>query len=297
MGNLYYAQNQVEKAISIWTVALISRPEDATTCLNLAVAFNKKNMKFESIKYFEKYLKYEENKSSEEYKRVKNQIQTCYQVANECLITGAQLHSENQTEKAANYYFKCLANYPNLSKANLNLGSIFFSNKNLELAIKYWLVASHIEPNYEKVYSNLAIAYDMNRQFDYAYCNYYKYMNFLINKNENLVESHLILAKKHLANNEFYEAIDEYKNYSILNPTEKETNKELIKKLETYLNPEAAIIENCFKRGNELINAGHFAEAKLYFFRIMKLSSPQLLEFSKAKAKYSQCEKSEVGMR
>ena len=57
LGNLYYKNSQVEKAISFWLVALISKPEDSQTCLNLAIAFNEKTMRFESIKYFEKYLK------------------------------------------------------------------------------------------------------------------------------------------------------------------------------------------------------------------------------------------------
>lgn len=316
IGNLYFKNGQVEKAISFWLVALISKPEDATTNLNLAIAFNQKMMRFESIKYFEKYLKYEENKTTTEYLKVKSKIHHCFNVANEYLRLGAQFQVDGVDKKAAACYFKSLANYPNLSKTNLNLGSIFFSDKNLELAIKYWRRASHIDPNYAKIYSNLAISYDLMKKFDYAYCYYYQYMNFVIgdkeeyykankrllkikpylNENENLVEKHLDLAKDHLAKNEFFEAIDEYKNYSILKPESQQENKEIIKKLETYLNPELSIIASCFDIGNNLINEGRYSEAKPYFFRIMKLSSPQYLEFSKARAKFSQCEKAEAGM-
>ncbi|MBP7211806.1 tetratricopeptide repeat protein, partial [bacterium] len=304
LGNYYYAQKKVEKAISMWTVALISRPEDSVTSLNLAVAFNEKGMRFEAIRYFEKYLKYETDKNSEEYKRVKNTIQNCFQVANECLQIGAKLHSENNPKQAGEYYFKALANYPNLSKVNLNLGSIFFGDKNFDLAIKYWLTALHIEPDYEKIYSNLAVAYDMKRQFDYAYCYYYKYMNFLINnkqeyykanqrllkikpyinKNEYLIDEHLKKAEEYIKNCQFYDAIDEYKNYSILRPEEKDKYKELILKLETYLNPEKEIIKNCFNVGNELINSKQYGEAQVYFVRIMRLSSPQSLDYTKARA-------------
>lgn len=315
LGNVYYKNEQVEKAISFWLVSLISKPEDANTNLNLAIAFNQKEMRFESIKYFEKYLKYAENKTSQEYLTIKQNIHHCYNVANEYLNIGAQLQSEEQEKKAAACYFKSLANYPNLSKTNLNLGSIFFTDKNLDLAIKYWRTASHIDPNYGKIYSNLAISYDLLKQFDYAYCYYYRYMNFVmsdkqeyykvnqrllkikpfLNENPNLIEKHLKLAEEHLSRSEFHEAIDEYKNYSILKSGEQQTYKEIIKKLESYLNPELSIISSCFDIGNQLINEGKYSEAKPYFFRIMKLSSPQYLEFSKAKAKYSQCEKAESG--
>lgn len=315
LGNLHYKNGQIEKAISLWLVALISRPEDADTNLNLAIAFNEKMMRFESIKYFERYIKYCENKSGSEYVRIKSKIQHCFNVANQYLTLGAQLQSEENNKKAAACYFKSLANYPNLSKTNLNLGSIFFTDKNLELAIKYWKIASQIEPNYDKVYSNLAISYDLMKEFDYAYCYYYRYMNYImsnkdeyykvnrrllkikpfLNENPKLVERHLERAHAHMAKSEFSDAIDELKNYSILKPEEHNNYKDMIKKLESYLNPELSIIETCFEIGNRLMNEGNFAQAKPYFFRIMKLSSPQYLEFSKARAKYSQCEKMDAG--
>lgn len=314
LGNLYYKNGEAEMAISYWLVALISRPEDSNTCLNLAIAFNQKMMRFESIKYFEKYIKYADDKSSSTYMKVKHKITHCFNVANQYLTLGAQLHSQNQEKKAAACYFKSLANYPNLSKTNLNLGSIFFSDKNLELAVKYWKIASHIDSDYDKIYSNLAISYDLMKQFDYAYCYYYRYMNYVmsnkdeyyktnrrllkikpyLNEHPEAIEKHLELAKAHIAKSEFHDAIDEFKNYSILKPEGQSEYKDIIKKLESYLNPEISIIANCFEIGNKLIGEGRYSEAKPYFFRVMRLSSPQYLEFSKARAKYSQCEKAEA---
>lgn len=313
IGNLYYRNGEIEMAISFWLVSLISRPEDENTNLNLAIAFDKKNMRFESIKYFERYIKYAENKSSAEYVKVKNKIQYCFNVANQYLNFGVKFQSEGLDKKAAACYFKSLANYPNLSKTNLNLGSIFYSDKNLELAIKYWLAAMHIDRNYDKIYSNLAISYDLMKKFDYAYCYYYQYMNYVIgdkdeyykanrrllkikpylNEHPELINKHLELAKEHIARSEFNDAIDEFKIYSILKPEEHQEYKDIIKKLESYLNPELEIIARCFEIGNDLINEVRYSEAKPYFWRIMKLSSPQYLEFSKARAKYSQCEKLE----
>lgn len=314
IGNLHYKGGNIEQAISFWLVALISRPEDSQTCLNLAIAFNQKMMRFESIKYFEKYIKYSDDKSSAEYMKIKAKVQHCFDVANKYLMLGAQLQAEEQDKKAASCYFKSLANYPNLSKTNMNLGSIFFTNKNLDLAVKYWTIASHIDPNYGKIYANLAISYDLMKKFDYAYCYYYRYMNFImgdkdeyyktnqrllkikpyLNKHPETIKKHLDLANEHLSHSRFYEAIDEYKNYSILNPEETQKYKDIIKKMESYLSPEISIIESCFEIGNQLVNEGRFAEAKPYFFRVMKLSSPQYLEFSKARAKYSHCERAET---
>lgn len=242
-------------------------------------------------------------------------MEHCIHVANEYLACGIKYQSENIPEKAAQCYFKSLANYPNFSKTNLNLGSIFFADKNYELALKYWKASAHIDPNYDKIYSNLAITYDMMQKFDYAYCCYYRYMDFVIgnkeeydkvnrrllkikpylNGHKELIPIHLEKSKKHLANSEFYESIDELKNYIILKPEEKDNYKDLIKKLESYLNPEKNIIAACFETGEALIKEGKYSEAKHYFSRIMKLASPQLLEFSKAKAKFAQCSNAELG--
>ena len=311
LGNLHYKNGQVEKAISFWMVALISKPEDSATSLNLAIAFNQKMMRFESIKYFEKYLKYSKEKNTEEYAQIKHKITHCCNVAMEYLALGVNCQSSGDDKKAAACYFKSLANYPNLSKSNLNLGSIFFSDKNMELAIKYWKMASYIDPCYGKIYSNLAISYDMSEQFDYAYCYYHRYLNYVIankeeynkvngrllkikvylNKNPKMADTHLAMAKGHLANSEFNEAIDEFRNYSILKPEDAAQYKDLIGKLEAYLNPEAAIIAICFEKGNALAMNGDYEGAKPYFFRVMNLSSQNSLEFSKAKAKYNACEK------
>lgn len=315
IGNLYYKTNQTEMAISFWLVALILKPEDAQTSLNLAVAFEKKEMRFESIKYFEKYLKYEDNKSSSEYKKIKERMQNCFNVASQYLKMGVELQAQNESEKAANCYFKSLANYPNFSKTNLNLGSIFFSDNNLELAIKYWKASMHIEPNYPKIYSNLAISYDMNKQFDYAYYYYNTYMNYVVNDKEeyykvnrrfsklkvylkdhaHLFDKHLELAQKYLANSQVYEAIDEFKIYSFLKPEEQNAHKDIIQKLEAYINPEREHITKGFEQGEKLIQERKYSDAKHFFWRIMILSSPQSTEYSKAKTKYSQCEKAELG--
>lgn len=315
LGNLCYKNDQVDKAISYWLVALVTKPEDATTCLNLGVAFNEKNMRFESLKYYEKYLKYEEDKGSQAYSQIKKTMEHCIHVANEYLAHGIRFQSEGSPEQAAKCYFKSLANYPNFSKTNLNLGSLFFADKNYELALKYWKISAHIDPHYDKIYSNLAITYDMMKKFDYAYCYYYRYVNYVFGKNQEfekinrrllkikpflnkhaeMTDIHLEKAKKYMANSEFYEAIDEYKNYTILKPEEKEKYKDIIKKLESYMYPEKYVIAECFETGENLIKEGKFSEAKSHFARIMKLSSPKLLEFSKAKAKLAQCSNAEIG--
>lgn len=316
IGNVYYKKGQAEKAISFWLAALVTKPEDYSTLLNLAIAYNSKSMQFEAVKYFERYLKYAEEQDSQNYNQVKQSVEQRLHTANEYLNLGMQYHSQNEVQKALDCYLTSWDSCPNLFTTNLNLGSIFFADKKLDLAIKYWKVASYIDVNNAKVYSNLAISYDMATQFDYAYCYYNRYMNLIINdreeyykankrllklkpyinENEYLIDIHLDRANEYLANAQYFDAIDEFKNYSILCPEKNHEYKELIKKLESYLNPELDIIVGCLEKGTLLMNSGRYAEAKPYFYRVMVLSSPQYSEYSKARSKFSQCERAEKGI-
>lgn len=316
IGNVHYKKGQVEKAISFWLAALITKPEDATTLLNLAISYNSKSMQLEANKYFEKYLKYAEDQNSQNYHQVKQSMEQRIHSANEYLSLGMQFHSQNELQQAMNCYLKALESYPNSFQANLNLGSIFFMDKKLDHAIKYWKTASYIDSNHAKVYSNLAISYDMSTQFDYAYCYYNRYMDLVINdkeeyykanrrilklkpyinENEHLIGVHLDKANEYISNAQYHEAIDEFKNYSILSADKNSEYKELIKKLESYLNPELDIIIGCLEKGTMLMNAGRYTEAKHYFYRVMILSSPQYSEYAKARSKVAQCERAEKGI-
>lgn len=313
LGNLSYKDGHIEKAISFWISALVSKPEDANTCRNLAVAFGKKEMKSASIKYFKKYLKYEEDKTSQDYVQVKNKIEECLKSANRFLHAGEQLQMAKDDKKAMEYYLKSAALYPNIAKTHINLGNIFFAQKNYSSAVKHWSISSYLDKNFYKIYSNLAFAYEMLQKFDYAYCYYSRYLNCIannkddyaqtnkrllkikpyINSHPELISKHLELAQKHLSNNEFEEAIDEFKNYSILKPEEKDTYNEIIERLQNCMEPELSIISHCFEEGNKLFSEKKYSQAKYYFDRIMKLSSPQYVEFSSAKTKFSQCERAE----
>ena len=70
IGNYYYKKNNIETAIGYWLASLVAMPEEPTANLNLAVAYTLKKMNLESFIYYEKYLKYAQNRSSEKYIKI-----------------------------------------------------------------------------------------------------------------------------------------------------------------------------------------------------------------------------------
>ena len=74
IGNCYFRKLDANKAIENWMMARSISPRDEFVCLNLAIAYFAKNMLFESVFYYEKYLKYAQNKDTNQYKSIQKNI-------------------------------------------------------------------------------------------------------------------------------------------------------------------------------------------------------------------------------
>ena len=76
LGNIFYKKEDLKNAIENWVCAFAYKPYDAAVCLNLATSYFSKNMKFQSVFYYEKYLKYANDKGHA-YSAIKNSISKC----------------------------------------------------------------------------------------------------------------------------------------------------------------------------------------------------------------------------
>jgi len=308
MGNLYYKTGNISQAIENWLTALTIEPDDARINLNLAIAYTDIDNRSLAIRYYEKYLKYESNKN-DEYLLIENKINSYKETANIYLKEGADFQRSSNLKAALDCYIKALANYPNYSKTNFNIGSLFFMDHNYNQSIKYWLRSYFIDDSYPKTMLNLAISYDCSRQFDYAYCFYARYTDYIldnktelskvsnrmhqiknhINKNPYLIDKHLEKASDLYHNNDFYHARVEYKNYIMLKPEDKEIYMPIIQKINYYLNPEAKVIEELTKKAILLSQEERYAEASLIYEKAVKLCDENSVEYSHLKAKYTMC--------
>lgn len=309
LGNYYYKKNKIETAIGYWLASLVSMPEEPTSNLNLAVAYTLKKMDFEAFNYYEKYLKYAQDKTNEKYQQIQQKVERNKKLANDYLKLGVQYQGVKDKLSALKCYKRAASYCPVFSKIHLNIGSLYYADKNYEEAIKYWIKASYIDPNYTKILSNLALSYDVLQQWDYAFCYYTRYGNLVmsdlteynkvvsrghkikpvLNSNPYLISRHLDYAKEAFAQCDYYKALNEFENYIILAPKEIETYGDMVTKLKTFLNPEKTIITSCQTKGKELLDARKFEEASKYFARILVLSKNGSLEYTDAKRKLGVC--------
>lgn len=309
LGNYYYKKGNTDTAISYWLASLVSMPEEPTSNLNLAVAYTSKNMSLEAFIYYEKYLKYAQDKMNDKYLEIQKQVERNKKLANDYLKLGVQYQSAQDKLSALKCYKRASKYCPVFSKIHLNLGSLYYSDKNYQEAVKHWTKAHFLDPAYDKIISNLALSYDMLQQYDYAYCFYQRYGKLVIsnaneynkvisrchkikpvlNANPYLVSRHLDYAKEAFSNCNYFKALNEFTNYVILNPKEMENYGDLIKKIENYLNPEKNIISSCMLKGKKLVDDRKFEEATPYLARILVLAKNGSLEYNDAKRKLGVC--------
>lgn len=310
LGNYYYGKNKLEKAISYWMASLLSMPEEPTANLNIAVAYAAKEMKTEAFIYYERYLKYAQNKTSEKYLKIKKRIEKSKKLGGDYLKLGVQMQAQGDKISALKCYKRAAHYYPVSSKAHLNLGSVYFADNNLEEAVKHWTNALYLDPHYPKIINNLAISYDMLKKFDYAYSYYSRYAKYvqnnqleldkvttrchklkpILNSNPYLITNHLEAAEQAISECNYFKALNEYKNYIMLEPNAVQAYAPLINKIDDYLNPERGIIENCIIHGRKCMTGDkNFEEAQQYFARVLVLADNNSQEYIEAKGRLLLC--------
>lgn len=310
IGNYYYQKNKIEKAISYWFASLLSMPEEPTSNLNLAVAYSLKGFHTESFIYYDRYLKFAQDKTSPKYLSIKAKMDKNKKLGNDYLKLGVQYQSYNDNKSALKCYMRAAKYCPVYSKIHLNIGSIYYAEKNYEESVKHWTNALYLDPHYPKIINNLAVSYDLMKKFDYAYCYYSRYSKYIANKqmeidkvttrchkikpvlnaNPYLITNHLEAAKQAFSECNYFKALNEFKNYIILEPSEQQNYIDLIIKIENYLSPDKCIIESCLQKGRKLMEKEHDLEnAKQYFARVMVLASQDTQEYAEAKGRLTIC--------
>ena len=96
LGNCYFRKLDASKAIENWTIARSISPRDEFVCLNLAIAYFAKNMVYESVLYYQKYLKYAHNKDNHQYKSIQKNINELFRNANDLFIKAQNLYAKNE---------------------------------------------------------------------------------------------------------------------------------------------------------------------------------------------------------
>lgn len=304
LGNLYYRRTDLKNAIENWISAYAYKPDDEAVCLNLATSYFSKGMKFQSVFYYEKYLKYAKEKSSS-YLTIKNSISKCNEIGNDFLQKARRALSLRDNKSAIEYLTFAIKNMPVNFDINYMLGQAYMNENDYMHALIYLKQALCLDNRSLDVLQNLSAVNINLGDYTTAYCmmrrllplvlrNQTEYLKTvkLINElgnsfDENSYQGHLEWAKKYDEDNNYHMALFEYENCAMIREKAQEEFNERIERLKSFINPEARIVRVCLEKGGFLRGNGDFKNANKYFSKVMLLAHRESPEYRLAKSKIS----------
>lgn len=303
LGNLYFKTDIIDKAIENWMNAYSYKPDDETVCLNLATSYFSKNMKFQSLLFYEKYLKYAKNKDSEYYIEIKKSIEAFSKTGKEFYQKAQKALIANDTETAIQALAYAANNFPTYFDANYLLGKLYFEQK------KYLEATAYLKQAYcldNKSFDVLKILpYAMLNLGDYtsAYCCFKRLLPLYINNQKEYLDiiqtikqletgidyqstvEHKAWGDQYFEENNYHFALFEYENCVLIDSSKTTDLAVTMKEIKSFLNPEERIIKACFEKGDIYYSNGDFRQSNKYFTKIMSLSSENSSEYKFAKSR------------
>ena len=310
IGNEYYSSNRIFQAIFNWHCAGSACPENPVVNLNLAVAYDKLGYRVQATRYFEKYLKYNTNKDSAEYQKIKHTIANLTAKTDFYLKKSEEYRAQKDLKKVAAAYLMLISTYANLPSIYINLASIFVFDKNYEKAQELYKIAYLNFPSTPSLLLNLANMEYLLGNKSYAYCYYKRAFKYLtestshwlqvkmklaelsaVTRDSEIIETHLQKAKEAEDTCRYEVAIDEYENYLILTDSHSDEIQQLIDKYKIFLNPEPFVVKMLYNQIPELMQSKKLHAAVEVCDRIMTMAEPHTKEMVYAMKCKVECKK------
>lgn len=303
LGNIFYKKQNIQKAIENWVTAYSIKPDDESVCLNLASAYLSKDMKFQSVFYYKKYLKYARDKNSAYYLEIKKTIENFEKLSREFYQKAQRAISMKDNATAMQALESAVKTYPLSFDVNLLLGKLYFSKGEYLKSLMYFKQAYCLDNKSLDVLQRLSTTMINIGDFTSAYCclkrmlplvmsNQKEYLEILktIKQLEDSFdglsfEGHNDWADKYYEDNNYQFALFEYENCLIIDGSLSKRLGEVVDKLKSFLNPEERIIKLCFEKGGSAYSNGDYRQSNKYFSKIMTLSGIDSPDYRFAKSR------------
>ncbi len=235
LGNILYKKEDIKGAIYNWACALVNKPNDENLCLNLATSYFSCGMKFQSVFYYEKYLKNASSKG-ESYSAIKESLDKCSKVGNEFMQKAKMAVSRMDYKSAIEFLNFAVKNQPTSFDINHFLGSAYLKENDNMHALIYLKQAYCLDNKSLDVLQKLTSAYINLGDYIGAYASmrrllplvihnqgeYLKTMKLIKELGSSFDDKSYIGAKewgdKYFSENNFHFALIEYENCLMLNP-------------------------------------------------------------------------------
>ena len=303
LGNIYYKKQEIPKAIEYWITSYSYKPDDESVCLNLATSYFSRNMKFYSVYFYNKYLKYAKDKNSAHYKEIKQSLDEFSAIGNNFYKKAQRAISVNDSETAIQALDYAVKNFPTNFDINNLLGKLYYEKKDYQNALIYLEQAFCLDSKSIDILKRLSSVMIHLEDISGAYCCLKRMLPLVLSRQKeyydiiktikelevgfdiNKSDKHLVLAEKYYSENNYYLALFEYENCIILNNKLNDKYDGLIQKIKRFLNPETRIIKTCFEKGAFYHSEKDYIKSNKYFSKIMMLSDENSSDYKLAKSR------------
>lgn len=303
LGNIYYRKNDLVNAIEYWITAYSYKPDDEAVCLNLATSYFSKNMKFYAVYFYEKYLKYAKDKTSQAYLDIKKSIEEFSEIGNDFYKRAMRAVAANDNATAIQALEYAVNNVPSNFDINTLLGKLYYEEKNYTMSLKYLEHAFCIDSKSIDLLRQLSSLMVFTGDLSGAFCCLKRMLPLVLNNQKEYLDiikttgemqlrlgdspenKHIEAAKRYYKDNNYYMALFEYENCVLLNDALSEKLSDEIQRIKLFLHPEERIIKTCFEKGAFYHEEGDFTKSNKYFTKIMTLSDESSQEYKLAKSR------------
>ncbi len=305
LGNIFYKKQDLSNAIENWCTAFSYKPDDDSVCLNLATSYFSKDMKFQSIFFYEKYLKYAKDKNANYYLEIKKSIEDFARIGNEFYQKALKASAMGDNKTAIQALEYAVRNSPANFDINMLLGKLYFQEKQYMQSMIYLKQAYCVDPKSLDVLERLSSVMLTIGDFTGAYCCLKRILPLVINNQKEYLEiirnlkqledsfddlsyqAHEELGDAYFSDNNYHFALFEYENCLIINGLIADKLDKKLQKIRSFLNPEERIIKVCFEKGLTFHSTGDFRKANKYFSKIMTLADENSSDYKYARARYT----------
>lgn len=303
LGNICYKKQDFSKAIEYWCVAYSYKPDDESVCLNLATSYFTKDMKFQSVFFYEKYLKYAKDKTAGYYLEIKKSINEFYRIGSDFYQKAVRAVAMQDNKTAIQALEYAVKNCPTKFDINFLLGKLYYEEGQYMQSMIYLKQAYCVDSKSLDVLERLSSVMLTIGDFTGAYCCLKRILPLMINNQKeyleiikslkNLEESfddfsyqgHEQLGDLYYSENNYQLAVFEYENCIIINGRMSDKLDQKLQKIRSYINPEERIIKTCFEKGLTFHSTGDFRKSNKYFSKIMKLADESSSDYKYARAR------------
>lgn len=303
LGNIYFKKQEITKAIEYWCIAYSYKPDDESVCLNLATSYFSKDMKMQSIFFYERYLRYAKDKTSSYYLEIKKNIESFKKSGIDFYNKAIRANNAGDTKTAIQALEYAVKNAPMNFDINLMLGKLYYKERKFMQALICLKQAHCIDKKSLDVLERLSATLLELGDFTSAYCCLKRILPLVINNQREYLEilrnlkqledsfdnlsyqGHEQWGDNYYNENNYQFALFEYENAVIIDGKMSDKLDEKIQKIKSFLNPEERIIKVCFEKGLTYHSTGDFRTANKYFTKIMTLADENSSDYRYAKAR------------